>query len=85
MFYTPEILTMPVFSAMGSGAVPEPSVGVVLAWVLVAAFVGSVLGLLREAMRGNKTNRVENAEPSRAAAEIHIAPEVRAGDYRDAA
>ncbi len=49
--FTPEILTVPVFSAWGSGAVLYPTVGVVLVWMVIAAFVGSALGLLREGLR----------------------------------
>lgn len=56
--FTPEILTIPVFSALGGGAVPWPTSGAVLVWMLIAAFVGSLLGLLREAVRGTERTRV---------------------------
>lgn len=68
--FTPEILTVPVFSALGSGAVPFPSIGAVLAWMLLAAFIGSALGLLREAVGAPLRKRVENKR----VAELHVAP-----------
>ena len=68
--FTPEILTVPVFSALGSGAVPFPTVGAVLAWMLIAAFVGSALALLREAVGQPLRKRVENKR----VAELHVAP-----------
>lgn len=49
--FTLEILSVPVFSALSGGAVVWPTIGAVLAWMLVAAFVGSLLGLLRETLR----------------------------------
>ncbi len=79
--FTPEILTVPVFSALGSGAVPFPTIGAVLAWMLIAAFVGSALGLLREALRGTERRRVEN----RRVVELPAAPVARARECRAAA
>ena len=79
--FTPEILTVPVFSALGSSAVPWPTIGAVLAWMLLAAFVGSALGLLREALRGTERRRVEN----RRVAELHVARVARARGYSEAA
>jgi hypothetical protein len=52
--FTPEILTVPIFSVLDGGAVPWPTIGAVLAWMLIAAFVGSSLGLLREGLRGTQ-------------------------------
>ena len=68
--FTPEILTVPVFSALGSGTVLWPTLGAVLAWMLIAAFVGSALGLLREAVGAPLRKRVEK----RRLAELHVAP-----------
>ncbi len=68
--FTPEILTVPVFSALGSGTVLWPTLGAVLAWTLIAAFVGSALGLLREAVGAPLRKRVEK----RRVAEVHVAP-----------
>jgi hypothetical protein len=56
--FIPEILSVPVFSALGSGAVPWPTSGAVLAWMLIAVFVGSSLGLLREVLRGTERTGV---------------------------
>jgi len=58
--FTPEILSVPVFSALDGGAVSWPTIGAVLAWMLIAAFVGSSLGLLREALRGTERTRAAN-------------------------
>jgi len=55
--FIPEILTVPVFSALDGGAVPWPTVGAVLAWMLIAALVGTSLGLLREGLRGTERTR----------------------------
>jgi ABC-type antimicrobial peptide transport system permease subunit len=68
MFTLPEILSVPVFSALGGGAVPTS--GAVFAWMLIAAFVGSSLGVLREVLRGTARTRVANKR----AVESHLAP-----------
>jgi hypothetical protein len=81
MFTLPEILSVPVFSALGSGAVVWPTVGAVLAWMLIAAFVGSSLGLLREVLRGRERTRVANKR----VVESHLAPVAPAHDCRAAA
>ena len=79
--FIPEILSVPVFSAMGSGAVPWPTSGAVLAWMLIAVFVGSALGLLREALRGTDRIRVAN----RRVVESHLAPGAPAHSCGDVA
>ena len=56
--FTPEILSVPVFSMLDGGAVLWPTIGAVLVWMLIAAFVGSALGLLREGLRGTEPPRV---------------------------
>ncbi|MFI5397907.1 MAG: hypothetical protein ACHQ9S_20405 [Candidatus Binatia bacterium] len=68
--FTPEILTVPVFNALGSGTVLWPTVGAVLAWMLIAVFVGSSLGLLREALRGTERTRVAKKR----VVESHLTP-----------
>ncbi len=60
--FTPEILTVPVFSALGSGAVLYPTIGVVLAWMVIVAFVGSALGVLRERLRAPERRPAERTE-----------------------
>jgi hypothetical protein len=55
--FTPEILTVPMFSVLDGGAVAWPTIGAVLAWMLIAACVGSGLGILREAVRGPERTR----------------------------
>ena len=56
--FTPEILSVPVFSMLDGGAVLWPTIGAVLVWMLIAAFVGSALGLLREGLGGTERTRV---------------------------
>lgn len=60
-FPDPGVLSAPVFSFLDGGAVLWPSIGAVLAWMLVAAFVGTSLGLLREALRGTQRRPAEKA------------------------
>jgi hypothetical protein len=55
--FTPEILSVPVFSMLDGGAVLWPTIGAVLVWMLIAAFVGSALGMLREGPRGTEPTR----------------------------
>lgn len=57
MFPTPEFLSVPMFSSLGSGTVLYPTVGAVLAWMLIAGFVGSVLGMLRTGLRAPEGRR----------------------------
>lgn len=78
--FTPEILSMPVFSALDGGVMALPSVGAVLAWMLIAAFVGSALGLLREALRGTERTPVA----TKGAAEVRVAPTPRAHECYEA-
>ncbi|MFI5398600.1 MAG: hypothetical protein ACHQ9S_23985 [Candidatus Binatia bacterium] len=79
--FTPEILTVPVFNALGSGTVLWPTIGATLAWMLIAAFVGSSLGLLREALRGTERTRVAKKR----VVESHLAPVAPAHDCCEAA
>lgn len=81
MFPIPEILSVPFFGALGTGAVLYPTVGAVLAWMLIAAFVGSSLGLLREAVSAPQRKRVEYKQ----VAEPHVAPVARARECCEAA
>ncbi len=78
--FTPEILTVPVFSGLGSGAVLYPTTGVVLAWMVIVAFVGSALGLLREGLGASERRRADRARvahraitPAAGARECHQA------------
>jgi hypothetical protein len=54
----PEILSVPVFSMLDGGAVPWPTIGAVLVWMLIAAVVGIALGFLRENLRGTEPTPV---------------------------
>jgi hypothetical protein len=73
--FIPKILSVPVFSVLGSGAVLSPTVGEVLASMLIAAFVGSLLGVLREGLRG--TERPRAAEKTVAESDLVTAPQFR--------
>ena len=64
MFTIPQILSLPVFSGLDAGAMQWPTIGAMLAWLVIAAFVGTTLGLLREAVSGTQRRRVARvAEP----------------------
>ena len=68
MFTLPQMLSLPVFSGLDGGAMQWPTIGAVLAALLIAAFVGTALGLLREAVIGTQRRRAEKvAEPQLAA------------------
>ncbi len=71
--FTPQILSIPVLSVLGSGTVLYPTVGAVLAWTVIAAFVGSALGLLRESLRPAKRRDARAAK----AADRPVAPVLR--------
>lgn len=70
--FIPEIVTVPLFSALDRGAIAYPSVGAVLAWILPAAFVARALGSRREALRGKTPTRLQ----TRTTAETRVAPEL---------
>ncbi len=65
--FTPEILSVPVFSVLDNGVVAWPTIGAVLAWMFVAAGVGSLLGLLRE----TRPTPVRRRAAEKPAAEAH--------------
>ena len=51
MFIFPQIFSAPLLSGLSNGTADSPTLGVVLAWLLIAALVGSALGILRERSR----------------------------------
>jgi hypothetical protein len=68
MFTLPQIMSLPVLSGLDAGVMQWPTIGAVLAALLIAALVGTALGLLREAVSPTQRGRVEElAEPERAA------------------
>jgi hypothetical protein len=79
--FIPEILTVPMFSVLDGGAVAWPTIGAVLAAMLMAAFVGSALGVLREGLRGTERTRMEK----KSGAETHPAPVAPVHACREAA
>ncbi len=81
MFPIPEILSVPIFSALGSGTVLYPTVGAVLAWMLIAALVGSALGVLREGLRAPEQRRADSTN----VVVLHAASGARARECREAA
>lgn len=48
MFTIPNLMALPVFGGFAAGTSLLWPIGVVLGWMLVAALVGSFLGMLRE-------------------------------------
>ena len=54
MFVFP-VMSLAVWSSLGSGTADWPTVGAVLGWMLLAALVGSGLGILRDSTRGART------------------------------
>ena len=57
MFALPQMLSVPIFSSFDLGAVAWPTIGAVLAWLLIAALVGTALGMLREVAAGAQQSR----------------------------
>ena len=68
MFTLPQILSLPILSGLDAGVIQWPTIGAVLASLLIAALVGTALGLLREAVGPTQRGRAEKAaEPQLAA------------------
>lgn len=51
MFSFPQIAASPIFNGIGSGTIEWPTIGAVLGFFLVAAFVGTILGMLRDSAK----------------------------------
>ncbi|MBI4517036.1 MAG: hypothetical protein HY699_14605 [Deltaproteobacteria bacterium] len=64
MFPIPQVFTLPVLAGIGSAGADWPSIGALLGWFLVAALVGSALGLLREGSRATRV--IEQVTPQQA-------------------
>ncbi len=60
MYAFPQIVSLPVLSSFESGGTDWTMVGMVLGWMLIAALVGSALGVLRE---GTRTPRLVANRP----------------------
>ncbi len=61
MFTLPSLVSMPAFGVFGVGPLDIPTVGSFFGWMLIAALVGSALGILRrmgEDRRVTPANRV---------------------------
>jgi amino acid transporter len=68
MFTLPQIMSLPVLSGLDAGVMQWPTIGAVLAALLIAALVGAALGLLREGISPTRPGRAEEvAEPRLAA------------------
>jgi biotin transporter BioY len=68
MFTLPQIMSLPVFSGFDAGVMQWPTIGAVLAALLIAALVGTVLGLLREAVSPTRRGRVDKMAERKIAA-----------------
>jgi hypothetical protein len=55
MFNLPQIVVTPILASLGSGSATWPTVGAVMVWLLLAALVGSALGILSEYARTTRT------------------------------
>jgi len=51
MFSFPQMIGVPILVGLDAGTAHWPTVGVVLSWMLLAALVGSGLGILRDLTR----------------------------------
>ena len=70
MFAFPEIISAPVLSSLGTGGELWPTAGGVLAWMLLAALVGSALGILRQVTTNSVSAR--RASSARGVAPVSI-------------
>jgi len=52
MYTFPQVISVPLLSGAYVGSLDWPGMGSFLAWTLVAAFVGVILGVLRSMGRG---------------------------------
>ena len=61
MFALPSIISLPVVSGVSLSALDLPAAAAVIGWFLVAALVGSALGILREHGRTTPTHAANDA------------------------
>lgn len=64
MFTLPQILSLPALSGLDAGTLQWPAIGLVLAWFVIAAFVGISLGFLRECASGPAKRTASDEHPS---------------------
>ena len=50
MYALPTLVSLPTLSSIASGTIEWPSLGIVVAWIAVAALVGIALGSLRRSV-----------------------------------
>jgi hypothetical protein len=68
MFGFPQVVSLPFLSGVAADSVQWPWIGAFLAWVLIAALVGTSLGFLRDYLRNASEQRgvgATKAEPLR--------------------
>ena len=82
MFGLPQIVVAPILSSLGSGSATWPTVGAVMVWFLVAAFVGSALGILHE---GSWTNFNLDQSNNRTVLPLRRPPTLQHNGHREAA
>lgn len=83
MFALPKLLSLPVLGGLYGSVLDWPAIGPVLAWFVIAAFVGVSLGFLRELTSGSGPRRDAVHEPR---VLRFVPPEPRGGcEHREAA
>ncbi len=60
MFAFPQIISVPALVGMNATAIEWPTLAAFLAWTLIAAFVGTLLGMLRNMAAQPPTGRDAN-------------------------
>jgi hypothetical protein len=70
MFALPSFFTVPALASFGAVAFDAPSIGAILGWSLIAALVGTGLGILRE------HGRTESDAPSKPLVSLSVAHSV---------
>ena len=61
MFAFPQIVGLPLLTSLDGGMVHGPTLGAVFTWMLLAALIGTGLGILREASQSRGEGRQDVA------------------------
>jgi hypothetical protein len=79
MFALPSIISFPVVSGLNLSAFDVPTAAAFIAWFLIAALVGSALGILREHGRATPTHAANDA------GHVHLVLHPSDANHREAA